>query len=373
MHRTVTVCGATLVAVVVAAAPAAAVSGGDKAASGAAPWMATIAFKGDDPLVQRASCGGALIAPDRVATAAHCLDHVDPTHLEVHLGGGTLSTDPGTTVPIRGWSLHPGFRLIPSPQAPQDPSKSSVADDGAIIELAHPVFGVTPLPVAATAPAPGSTVDVYGHGLTKAVDPKDPTASLGDELAHGELKVIDDKACGKSFGSPDLIDGASVLCTATAGTTVCTGDSGGPLVEHTPLGDRLAGIVSFAGEVQGKQCGEPAANGFADATALRSFLTQPHPPLAPMTDGHPRITGTKAAGNTLTCRAPHWRAGSPDQVQYGWYYGKTDPSGFELFLPIDGAKDSTLKLTPERAGQKLECSVDASTAGGTVSQLAEPV
>ncbi|GCB87532.1 hypothetical protein SALB_00183 [Streptomyces noursei] len=35
---------------------------------GAAPWLATLAVKGDGPLVDRASCGGALIAPDRPDT-----------------------------------------------------------------------------------------------------------------------------------------------------------------------------------------------------------------------------------------------------------------------------------------------------------------
>ena len=28
------------------------------------PWVATLALKGDEPLLQRAGCGGALITPD---------------------------------------------------------------------------------------------------------------------------------------------------------------------------------------------------------------------------------------------------------------------------------------------------------------------
>ncbi|MEW1676357.1 hypothetical protein AB0O47_24455 [Streptomyces noursei] len=35
---------------------------------GAAPWLATLAVKGDGQLVDRASCGGALIDPDRPGT-----------------------------------------------------------------------------------------------------------------------------------------------------------------------------------------------------------------------------------------------------------------------------------------------------------------
>ncbi|MET7990029.1 serine protease [Amycolatopsis sp. NPDC005232] len=362
MRRILTVGAAVLVAGTVVAAPAMAVSGGEPAADGAAPWMATVVFKGDEPLVQRESCGGALIAPDRVVTAAHCLDHVDPTHFEVHLGGGTLSTDPGRIVPIEGWSVDPGFRLIPSPKAPEDYSKASAADDVALIKLARPVFDIPTLPVADRAPKPGTTVDVYGHGLTKTPDPKDPLPALGDQLAHAQLKVIDDQACGQSFGSQDVIDGPSVLCTQAA-ATVCSGDSGGPLVQD----GRLVGVVSFAGEVAGKQCGEPTANGFADAAALRSFLTQPRPPLAPMTQADPTIAGTKAAGNTLTCDAPKWTNGTPAKVDYAWYSNKVDPSnGFEFYIPIDGATNPQLAVTPDLAAHKLDCGVTASTAGGTV-------
>ncbi|MEW2505257.1 serine protease [Amycolatopsis sp. NPDC047767] len=362
MRRMVTVAAAVLVAGTVVAAPAMAVSGGEPTPEGAAPWMATVVFKGDEPLVQRESCGGALIAPDRVATAAHCLDHVDPTHFEVHLGGGTLSTDPGRIVPIEGWSIDPGFRLIPSPLAPEDYSKASAADDVAVIKLARPVFDVPTLPVATRAPKPGSTVDVYGHGLTKTPDPKDPLPALGDQLAHAQLEVIDDQACGQSFGSSDVVDGPSVLCTQAA-ATVCPGDSGGPLVQD----GRLVGVVSFAGEVAGKQCGEPTANGFADAVALRKFLTQPRPPLAPMTEHEPTITGTKAAGNTLTCDAPKWTNGEPAKVDYAWYSNRVDPAnGFEFYVPVEGATNPQLTITPDLAAHKLNCGVTASTAGGTV-------
>jgi secreted trypsin-like serine protease len=96
---TLAACGAALVIGSLTAVPAFAVSGGRPVTNPAtAPWLATIARTGSEPLPQRELCGGVLIAPDRIATASHCLDHGDPTLLEVHAStaGGTveLLTDP---------------------------------------------------------------------------------------------------------------------------------------------------------------------------------------------------------------------------------------------------------------------------------------
>ncbi|QUQ62960.1 S1 family peptidase [Kutzneria sp. CA-103260] len=365
IRKTLTVLVVAAAASTVAAAPAFAVYGGQPTPDPvAAPWMVTIAVKGDGPLPQREECGGALIAPDRVATAGHCLDHVDPTHLELHLGAATLSADPGRVLPFKGWSIDPGYRLISSPDAPGDFERSSVANDIAVIQLAQPVHGVPVLPVATEAPKIGAAVSVYGHGLIKPVDPANPQASIGDVLQRGDLKVIDDQACQAAM--PGMVDAPSVLCTR-ATTTVCSGDSGGPLVERTAYGPRLVGIVSFAGEVLGKQCGQDGyADGFADAAALRPFATQPHPTLAPMPAAEPTIAGTKAAGSTLTCQSPKWTAGTPDKVDYAWYQNKVEPDGFELYLPVDGTTTPTLAVTADLASHKIQCGITASTAGGTV-------
>src|SRR4051794_25602017 len=101
------------VAVFLAAAPAQAITGGTPVPDAAdAPWMVTLAHAGDEPLVQRTSCGGALIAPDRVLTAAHCVAEGDPRSLELHLGAAVLSHEPGRILPIAGVAVHPAYKLI---------------------------------------------------------------------------------------------------------------------------------------------------------------------------------------------------------------------------------------------------------------------
>lgn len=59
-----TVLGIAVTCVMAAAAPAGAVVGGQPVAPETVPWFASIN-----------GCGGVLVAPDRVATAGHCVAH----------------------------------------------------------------------------------------------------------------------------------------------------------------------------------------------------------------------------------------------------------------------------------------------------------
>lgn len=374
LAKTLAVCAAALALGSLTVVPAFAVSGGQPVTDPAtAPWMATIAIKGSDPLVQRELCGGVLIAPDRIATAGHCLDHTDPLNLEVHIGGGTLSADPGRIVPVAGFTMNPGYRLVSPPDDPGDFEASAAVDDAAIIELARPVWGVPVLPVARHSPAPGTPASVFGHGQTKPFDPKNPASFFGDALSEGKLTVIGTPSCNAALGG--LVDGSSVLCAqGGASTTICSGDSGGPLVEYGEDGPELAGLTSFGGEVVHKQCGQDYPGGFADAAKLRAFLTQPHPVLAPRPTAEPTVTGTKAAGATLTCQAPTWLGHAPASVTYTWDEGLVDATGFVTYLPIDGAPTTpALAVTADLAAHSLLCVLDATTPGGTVELLTAPV
>jgi secreted trypsin-like serine protease len=370
--KTLTACAVALTVCSLTAATAFAISGGQQVSNPAtAPWMATIASKGSSPLVQREMCGGVLIAPDRVATAGHCLDHADPTHLELHLGGGTLSTDPGRVVEIKGFEVDPGYRLVPSPSDPNNFEKSAAANDAAIIELAQPVEDVSVVPVAKNDPAPGTAVSVFGHGQTKPLDPNNPLSSIGDALSRGEMKILDHGSCNTQLGG--VVDGQSVVCAQGTGTTICSGDSGGPLVQYTSNGPELVGLTSFGGEVVSKKCGQDSyPAGFADAAALRSFLTAPDPVLAPMPTSEPAIVGTKAAGATLTCQPPTWTGQAPDSVDYAWEENEVDSSG-EAYVPIKGASNGpTLVVTQELSTHKLLCVLTAKTAGGVVELMTNP-
>ncbi|WP_235468377.1 S1 family peptidase [Streptomyces platensis] len=237
---------------------------------GAAPWLATLAVKGDAPLLQRASCGGALIAPDRVLTAAHCLDGQDKTRAEVHIGSSILSQDPGTVRDIRSVTTHPGYKLLPSPADPDNIALSSAAYDMAEIRLSAPVRDVKPLRIAHHRPLPGTPVSLFSHGTTAAPDPSQPGKEIrGDVLRRGDLTVRTHAQCAAQ--TPAIVDEASVFCVRDISggeTTMCFGDSGSPLVIWGRRGPELVGVFSFAGETAGKVCGQAADAAFADAPAL---------------------------------------------------------------------------------------------------------
>lgn len=233
--------------------PAQAMSGGTPVDEDV-PWVATLALKGDEPLLQRAGCGGALITPDRVLTAAHCLDGIDPALFEVHLGARVLSGAPGVVRGIRGVSVLPGYAILPSPVDPDNINWASAKRDLAVVHLDRPV-PIAPVPIAPRRPLPGTSVSLYSHGTTgHAGDWRN------DVLNRGDLTTLSDKDC--TAATPATVDRRSVACGQGV-ATACYLDSGSPLVG--PAG--LVGVFSFAGETAGKEC-RPFPMYFADAPAF---------------------------------------------------------------------------------------------------------
>ncbi|MCP9208563.1 S1 family peptidase [Streptomyces sp. NEAU-Y11] len=268
LRRTAAVLGTLLTAAATALIPAGgaqAVAGGEEVRDDReAPWMATLAVKGDAPLPQRASCGAALIAPTKVLTAAHCVTVGDlPKRGEYHIGARVLSGDPGRVAGIEGVAVHPRYRLLPSPQDPGNPAASSAAYDIAVVTLDRPVRGVPALPLTRTAPPSGATATLYGHGLTSP-------STRGDVLRRGTYRVRPDARCAAATPAP--VDGASVLC-ARGHAVACTGDSGSPLVTWRHGRREVVGVFSFGMETAGEPCGSPGPNFFTDVAAVRPWLT----------------------------------------------------------------------------------------------------
>jgi hypothetical protein len=282
-----------------AATPAGAVVGGTPARPSASPWLAELPF-----------CGGALIAPDRVATAAHCVAGLPLRDLP------RVTFGSGATRGALAIAVHPRYvrRALD-----QTDNRQAPADDVALVLLDAPVTDVAPLTLRAAAPARGRRGLLLGGGQKRV--PRANAAANYERLRKATLTVISDGACGDFYrrhGGPALrsaLRPRTMLCATDPDgrapfRSACTGDSGGPLV----VGSTLAGIVSW-----GLRCGgdrDPTV--FTDPTAHRAFLTAPTPAVAPVSSGEPAVlSGDARVGAALICSSPPWVT-QPARIMYAF-------------------------------------------------------
>ena len=212
-----------------------------------APWQASIwSFKYTDytaaELAQhpewslRHKCGGTLIAPQWVLTAAHCLTGKLTGHpMKVRLGAPSLTSPKGKLYTVLKKIIHPQY------------NKPEKANDIALLKI-EPVRqeGVRAVTLAKVAPEhmkPGASshqADIFGYGATR-------NARGSAILLKGFVVTWDNPACKKAYAEYPARITAKVICANAYLTDTCQGDSGGPLI----IDGRQVGIVSW-----GKNCGQ---------------------------------------------------------------------------------------------------------------------
>jgi secreted trypsin-like serine protease len=291
-----------------------------------APWLVTLTTRGP-------FCGGALIAPDRVLTAAHCVQGADPGHVSVRIRGVRHAW--------RGAYFPTSYREIPSPVHPEDASASGTVDDIAVIVLAKPVTGVGVLPVAQGAPVPGEASQTIGTGRTG------PDGG-GSGAARAAIQTVSD-TCPAAYGAR-LFFADKHLCTldGTANASqACAGDSGSPVMVQRNGAWAVAGVVTWGGETYGRDCGEglPDVSERVDAHAALLTATGTFAPYAE------RRVRVRRSGRTRTCVVGAWHPGTATFTIRWWRR--------------TGSKLTYLRGTGRtRTSGPAGCSVTAATAGG---------
>ncbi|KAF2892689.1 hypothetical protein ILUMI_13486 [Ignelater luminosus] len=190
------------------------------------------------------NCGGSIISPTVILTAAHCVVYTPPSLVSVVVGSTTLDSG-GDKYKVSKIKVH------------KDYNSGLIKNDIALLILASPIElsdCIQPIELETEDVGGGDDAVLSGWGTTSF------PGLVPNNLQFINLTTISNDECKSSLGGfPPVLD--SNICTFTQrGEGACHGDSGGPLA----VNGKQAGIVSW---------GRPCGIGYPDVFTRVSFYS----------------------------------------------------------------------------------------------------
>jgi len=172
-------------------------------------------------------CGGSLVREDWVITAAHCVEGVSESSLQVKIGLHNVNSTTGAvTRNVSDIIVHPQY------------SGWSLDNDYALLELSSPVTTFEPIQLITDNSHDDEPVmsTTMGWGATSS-------GGWGSNVLM-EVDVPIDESCG-NIGN-EVTNNMVCAGDNNGGEDSCQGDSGGPLIMTNDDGEyELIGIVSW--------------------------------------------------------------------------------------------------------------------------------
>jgi trypsin len=217
--------------------------GGTPVAPGAYPWMVSLGSGG------RHICGGSLISPDVVMTAAHCIGGGTIT---ARIKGGVLTSNGVENIAVKAQIKHPNYN-------------SGTSDYDVAILLLSKSSSIPPVAIDTTSNTwADASSRVIGWGRTSY------GGRVPADILQVDVPVRTNEECNR-VSYPGQIT-PQMVCAGVpeGGVDSCQGDSGGPLFVQVDGKPMVMGVVSW-----GYGCASPGRYGvYARVNSVLAFIGQ---------------------------------------------------------------------------------------------------